>query len=180
MAVADYTFNTNPGETIARELMVAYLNTSTTTASPTWVGVGKRTTESSVEYDWGEETNQDIFGETHTTLKKPTMTQTFDPWELDSGDDAQSRIYNLAIIQQNASALANQDMLIVHYYTTKSGGKGYFAERYSTCAVKPSSLGGEGGGTVGMPIDVTYGGTRTIGSVTKGEDGSITFTEESA
>jgi hypothetical protein len=175
----EYTFNTNPGETIARELLIAYLNTGTSSA-PVWNPIGKRTTDSSMEYDWSEDTSQDILGSTYTTLKKPTVTQTFDPWELDGGDDAQAKIYNLAVVNQNATALANQDMLIAHFYTTASGGKGSFAERYASCAVKPSSLGGEGGGTIGMPIDVTYGGTRTVGSVSKASDGAVTFTEEAA
>jgi len=41
--------------------------------------------------------------------------------------------------------------------------------------VKPSGLGGEGGGNIGMPVDVTYGGERTVGTVTKGAGGSVTF-----
>ncbi len=37
-------------------------------------------------------------------------------------------------------------------------------------------VGGEGGGSVGMPINVTYGGKRTIGTATKGTSGAIEFT----
>lgn len=176
--MADYTFNTTPGETISRELLIAYLNTGTE-AAPVWSPLGKRTTDSSEEFDWGEETNQDILGNTFTTMKKPTITQSFDPWDLDGGDAAQAKIHKLAIIEHNASALTNQDMMIAHFYTTSSGNTGSFAERYSSCMVKPNSLGGEGGGNIGMPVDVTYGGTRTIGAATKGNDGTITFTPES-
>jgi hypothetical protein len=43
--------------------------------------------------------------------------------------------------------------------------------------VKPSSLGGEGGGSIGMPIDITYGGNRTIGSVSN-TGGTVKFTAE--
>lgn len=177
--MADYTFNTNPGETIARELLIAYLNTGDTD-SPEWSPLGKRTTDSSEEFDWGEETNQDILGHTYTTMKKPTITQSFDPWDLDGGDAAQEKIHRLAVIEQNYSALTNQDMLIAHFYTTKSGGTGSFAERYSACMVKPSSLGGEGGGNIGMPVDVTYGGERTVGSVTKASGGKITFAADTS
>lgn len=175
--MSEYTFNTTPGETISRELLIAYLNTGTESA-PVWSPLGKRTTDSSEEFDWGEETNQDILGNTFTTMKKPTITQSFDPWDLDGGDAAQAKIHKLAVIEQNASALTNQDMLIAHFYTTVTGGTGSFAERYSSCMVKPNSLGGEGGGNIGMPVDVTYGGTRTIGAVSKDNDGTITFTPE--
>ncbi len=175
-----YEFNTVPGQTIARELLIAYLNTGTASA-PVWSAIGKRTTESSEEFDWGEETSQDIHGNTYTTMKKPTITQTFDPWDLDGGDAAHTKIFDLAVVEQNAQALCNQDMMIAHFYTSKTGeSAGSFAERYGGCMVKPTSLGGEGGGNIGMPIDVTYGGTRTVGSVSKDEAGKIVFTEEAA
>lgn len=172
--MADLTFNTTAGETVARELLVAYLNVGTASA-PKWGAVGKRVEDSSEELDWGEETKQDIFGQTYTTLKKPTITQTFDPCELDAGDEAQQHIWNLAIKEQNAQALANMDMLIVHLYAGTSGAA--FAERYSACAIKPSSIGGEGGGNIGMPLDVTYGGTRTVGTASVA-GGIVTFTPE--
>lgn len=171
--MANITFNTTAGETIARELLIAYLNTGTN-AAPVWSPLGKRTTESSEEFDWGEETSQDVLGNTYTKMKKPTITQTFDPWDLSGGDAAQERIYQLAVVEQNAQALTNQDMLIAHFYA--GSGSSNFAERYSACMVKPSGLGGEGGGNIGMPIDVTYGGTRAVGTVSKGADGSVTFT----
>ena len=52
--MADLTFNTTAGQTIAREMLCLYLNTGTAT-SPTWSPVGKRVEDSSPEYDWGEE-----------------------------------------------------------------------------------------------------------------------------
>lgn len=162
------TFNTPSGQTIARELMIAYLNTGTSSA-PVWSPLGTRVEDSSAEYDWSEETIQDILGKTYTTLKKPTVTQTFDPLPLDSAEAAVTYIWELAVKEQDAQALANQDMLIVHNYAS-------FAERYSACAVRTTSLGGEGGGNIEMPIDVTYGGTRTVGSATVAADGTITFT----
>lgn len=171
--MADLTFNTPEGQTVDRKLLVAYLNTSTS-SEPVWSPIGKRVEDSSEELDWGEESKQDIFGNTYTTLKKPTITQTFDPCELDSGDKAQEKIWNLAIKDQNAQALANLDMLIVHLYVGTED-TAVFAERYSSCSVKPSALGGEGGGNIGMPIDVTYGGTRTTGSASV-SGGTVTFT----
>lgn len=168
-----FEFTTNAGETVARELLIAYLNVGET-AAPEWAPIGKRVEDSSEELDWGGETKSDILGQTYTTLKKPTITQTFDPCELDSGDKAQQKLWQLAVVEQNAHALANQDMLIVHLYAENDGKP--FAERYKSCAVTPTSLGGEGGGDIGMPIDVTYGGERTVGTITNAS-GKITFTE---
>ena len=171
----DMEFNTTAGQTVDRELLIAYLNTGEE-STPEWSPLGTRVTDSSMEYDWQEDSAKDILGTTRTSIKKPIITQSFDPSELDAGDAAITKIWNLAIKEQNAAALANQDMLIVHLYagTAKTAA---FAERYSSCMVKPSSLGGEGGGSVGMPYDVTMGGTRTTGTASV-SGAKVTFTPD--
>ena len=142
------TFNTTAGQTIARKLLMAFLNTGTSSA-PVWSIIGKRVEDSSQEYDWNKETTQDILGNTFTTMSAPTITQT---------------------------ALAEQDMMIVHCYAgTKDTAM--FAERYSGCAIEVKSLGGDK--TVDMPFDVTYGGTRTVGTAAIA-DGVATFTKATA
>ena len=158
----DLTFNTAAGKTVDRELLIAYLNTGTT-SSPTWSPLGKRVADSSEEIDWSEDSSTDILGNTYTELKKPQVTQSFDPAPLDSGDAAMVKIWNLSVKDQDYAAMSNMDMLIVHLYAG-TADTAVFAERYSACAVRPSGLGGEGGGNIGMPVDVTYGGVRTVGT----------------
>ena len=170
--MADLEFNTTPGQTVGREMLIAYLNTGES-GSPTWSPIGKRVEDSSIEFDWQTETKVDIFGDTYTTGKKATKTQTFDPCELDGADEAQQKIWNLAIKENNVNALLNQDMLIVHLYAG-TANTAVFAERYSACSVLPTGLGGEGGGSIGMPIEVTYGGTRTTGTASI-SGGTVTF-----
>ena len=170
--MADITFNTSAGAVISRKMFVLYLNTGTT-STPVWSPVGKMVEDSSAEYDWGEESKTDIFGETYTTLKPPIISQSFDPCELDAGDVAQLKIWNQSIKDQDTSAMTNNDMLLVHLYAG-TADSAVHAERYSACAVKPSSIGGSA--TVDMPIDVTFGGTRTVGTAARAADGTITFT----
>lgn len=112
--MADMTFNTTAGQTIDRELLIAYLNTGEA-STPVWSPFGKRVTDSSMEYDWQEDSSKDILGTTRTTMKKPIITQSFDPCELDAGDAALVKLWNLAVKDQDAAALANQDVLIVHF-----------------------------------------------------------------
>ena len=177
MATPTYTFKTPAGQTIARELLIAYLNTGTS-SSPTWSAVGKRVEDSSAEYDWQTETKKDILGSTYGTMKKPIITQSFEPCELDSGDAAQKKLWDDGVLAQDAQAMANQDMLIVHLYTTDGDtAPASFAERYSACMVEITGLGGDGGGNLGMPINVTYGGTRTLGTATI-SSGVVTFTAD--
>ena len=172
--MADLTFNTPQGQTIARELIIAYLNTGTIPA-PVWSPLGKRVEDSSTELDWESEITRDILGSTYGVMKKPTITQTFDPCDLDGADAAQVKIWNLAVKDQDAQALAAQDMLIVHFYAGEQATP--FAERFPSCMIEVTGLGGEGGGNIGMPITVTYGGARTTGTATRNsETGVVTFT----
>lgn len=174
--MADLTFKTTEGQTIDRELLIAYLNTGTDSA-PVWSAIGKRVEDSSEEMDWSQESKQDILGNTFTTMKKPVISQTFDPIPLDAGDVAAVKLWNLSVKDHDAQALANQDMLIGHFYA--SNGSANFAERYDSCAVAVTSIGGDGGGTLNIATEITYGGTRTLGTVSKGAGGSITFAADS-
>lgn len=172
--MADLTFATPEGQTIDRELLIAYLNTGTASA-PEWSAIGKRVEDSTAEMDWGQESSQDILGNTFTTMKKPTITQTFDPIPLDAGDAAAVKMWNLAVKDHDAQSLSNQDMMIGHFYVTS--GEAKFAERYSGCAIAVTSIGGDGGGTLNIASEITYGGTRTLGTITKGTSG-VTFTAD--
>lgn len=168
MPETDLTFTTPSGQTIDRGLMVAYLNTGET-STPTWYPIGKRVESADREYDWSQESLQDILGNTWTTMKKPIMTDSYDPIPLDAGDAAAVKLWNLGVKDQNAQALTNQDMLIAHYYTT-----GNWAERYSGCAVAVTRIGGDGGGNLEISTEITYGGERTLGTV-KNTAGTVTF-----
>ena len=164
--MADYNFTGADGQTIARELLLLYLNTGTKDA-PVWSLIGHRVEDSSMELDWQRESVKDIVGATRNSMKKPIVTQSFDPWDLAVGDTAQKKIWDLAFVQQDAQALCNMDLLLEHRYAG-------FAERNESSSIEVTGLGGAGGGNVGMPINVTFGGTRTIGTVTE-TNGEITF-----
>lgn len=170
--MAEYAFNTTENQTIARELLLLYLNTGTKDA-PVWSLIGHRVEDSSMELDWQCESIKDIVGATRTTMKKPIITQTFEPWDLTNGDAAQKKVWDLAFVQQNAQALSNMDLLLEHRYAA-------FAERYNASSIEVTGLGGAGGGNIGMPINVTFGGERTVGAVAAGTDGSVTFTTAAA
>ena len=112
-------------------------------------------------------------------MKTPVISQTFDPCELDPGDEYQQHVWQLAVVEQNASALCSQDLLRIHLYAVDEQGRA-FAERFPSSMVKPSGLGGEGGGSLTMPIDVTFGGVREVGTASVAADGTITFTPQAA
>lgn len=171
--MASKTINTTAGLTINRKLQVLYLNTGTQ-ASPVWSAIGKRVEDSAADYDWQSETTKDILGNTWGTLKDPIITQTFDPVKLDAGDLAAKDIWEKAIRDHDAQALCAMDMLVAHLYAEG------FGERYESCMIDVTSLGGEGGGDISMPFTVTFGGTRTTGGVTVSGAGVVTFTADGA
>lgn len=166
--MADLTFNTPANQTIEREKLICYMNTGTAT-SPTWTALGKRVADSSESYDWSEETQMDILGIVYTQLHKPQISQTFDPVRLDSEDSPAVKVWNIAIKDMDAKGLTNFDLLIVHLYAG-TADTAVFAERYDSCAVWPTGIGGSGGGEIEMPIEVRFGGNRTPGtaSITNG------------
>lgn len=173
--MADMTLNTPAGQVVDRKLLILYLNTGTNIA-PVWSPIGKRVEDSSMEYDWSDESKKDILGDTYATMRKPIITQSFDPCEMDSGDVAQVSIWNKAIKEQDAAALCNMDLLVVHAYAG-TADTAVFAERYPSSMVKPTGLGGSA--NVGMPIDVTFGGKRATGSAAVTAEG-VTFTPDEA
>ena len=169
----DLTFNTAAGAVVARKMLLLFLNTGSS-ETPAWSVIGKRVEDSSMEYDWSDESKTDILGDTYTTMKEPIITQTFDPCELDSGDTAQVKIWNQSIKDHDVAAMCNNDLLVVHTYAG-TASTAVFAERYPSSAVKPSGLGGSN--NVGMPIDVTFGGERSVGTASV-SGGNVTFTAE--
>ena len=94
------TFNTVAGQPVDRELLILFVNTGTDSAA-VWSPLGTRVTDSSMEYDWQKDSNKDILGTTRTTMKKPIITQDFEPCELDAGDVALTHVWNLAVKEQN-------------------------------------------------------------------------------
>lgn len=153
-----------PGQPVERRQYLVYGNAGTY-ESPKWNVMGKRVESSSAEEDWSEESITDILGDTYPSMKAPITTQSFDSCPIDPGDEYQAKLVQLYVVERNAPALVSQDLLRVHAYLTTDGNEYAFAERFPSSMVKPTGLGGDGGGDLTMPVDVTFGGTREIGYV---------------
>lgn len=171
--MAEMNFNNPAGQAVARHMMLLFLNTGTEN-EPVWSPVGYRVEESSMELDWQKQSSQDIMGQTYSTMKKPIKTQSFTPWVLTNGDAAQKHLWKLAIVDEDAEALCNQDVLVVHKYAG-TAETAVLAIRNESSSIEVTSFGGAGGGSMEMPITVTYGGTRTIGTAAV-KDKTVTFT----
>lgn len=158
-----WKINGTAGQPVERKQYLVYGN-SNEYASPKWNVMGKRVEDSSAEEDWSEESITDILGDTYPNMKSPITSQSFDSCPVDPGDEYQAKLLQLYVIERNAQSLVSQDLLRVHLYLTDDNGHA-FAERFPSSMVKPTGLGGEGGGNLTMPVDVTFGGTREVGYV---------------
>lgn len=177
MADKEYSFITpDTDQAFDRDLMIAYLNVGET-ATPEWAPVGCRVESSNSEKDWQRESKKDIMGHTHNTMKKPITTQSFDPWPLAGNDKAQKLLWELAIAKEDAAKLSSMDVMVVHGYVKVDDKP--FAERNDGSSIEVTSIGGDGGGTLNIACTVTYGGTRTVGTVTEA-GGKITFNADTA
>lgn len=175
MATSDLTFNVGENKPAKTEALAVFLNVGTK-QDPDWAILGIRVTSSSAEMDWQKEEFTDITGKVYASIKTPIINQTFDGWTINGGDRAQQHIWNLGIRNQDTASLQAQDILRVHFYAGTEAKP--FAERYESSTVLINSIGGDGGGNLNMPISVTCGGTRTIGTATSTE-GTVTFTPDS-
>ena len=175
--MAEYKMKaSDAGKTIARKMyVVAYKGTE-----GKLVGIGKRVEDSSAEYDHNTSTLKDILGGVYGTMETPVITQTFDEFPLDPGDEFQAKILQLHVIEQDVQALSNMELYRIHLHLTDESGNA-FCERYPSCMVEPTGYGGAGGGNLTQPITVTFGGDRETGHVTVSpEDGSMTYTKGDA
>lgn len=168
-----YTFiNADSDQAFDRNLLVAFLNVGEK-ATPQWAPIGCRVLSSSEERDWQRESNKDIMGHTHNTMKKPITTQSYEPWPLAGNDAAQKKLWELAVADEDSAKLSNMDILVVHKYVTVNGKP--WAVRHDASSIEVTSLGGDGGGSLNIDTTITYGGTRTTGTVDE-SGGEVTFT----
>lgn len=160
--MADYAFNTPENQEVARDMLLLYLNTGTNN-EPVWSPIGFHIEESDVELDWQRESKKDIMGQTYTTMKKPIKTQQFNAWPFMKNDAALVKVHKLAVIDEDAQALCNMDVLTIHKYAgTKDTA--VLAIREESSSIELTRFGGPGGGSVTGDMTVTYGGKRTVGT----------------
>lgn len=164
------TFNLAAGAKADRKLLLTCVNVGTALA-PEWEILGAGIEESAVEFNFEEEVKTDILGRTSSTINKPQRKQSFDPYTIMDGSKLQVKLYNI-IRNERWSELTSMDMLLIHTYVGSAGA--FDAERFTGSAINPQSLGGSG--TLDMPIEVTFGGERTLGTAAV-SGGTVTFTE---
>ena len=147
LTVAEWT----EGTTVERELL------------------GRRTEDSSIEYNADQSTSTDILGINYTDINKTQPQQDFDPYLVLGGSKLGAKLNDIR--KRNAlSELSQFTLYIITGYVGNSTD-GYEAEKHVNCTIAYNSLGGDA--NVNMPISVYFSNEITNGTVNKLSDDFI-------
>lgn len=128
--------------------------------------LGRRTEDSSIEYNADIQKSTDILGINYTDMNKTQPEQTFDPFKI-LGGSALGAFLN-DIRRRNAlTELGNFTVFVITAYVG-SAQAGYAAEKHTNCTITYESLGGDV--DVNFPITVHFSNEITTGTVDKLSD----------
>ena len=127
-----------------------------------WEPLGVGTEDASITYDYDDATTTDIWNITETMINGVTQEISFDPNYVRAGDELQAILIDM-INREAWDELSGFKVLIARYYIGEEGK--YQAMTYDACTIKVDSEGGAN--YVSMPITVSIGGQKTMGTVDK-------------
>lgn len=160
LTVAEWTEGTGTSASQVRELL------------------GRRTEDSSIEYNADIQTSTDILGINYTDINKTQPQQDFDPYLILGGSKLGALLDDIR--RRNALAELSQFTLyvITAYIDTGSGTThAYQAEKHINCTITYNSLGGDA--NVNMPISVYFSNESVTGTVDKLSI-DFTFTQDAS
>ena len=174
MAVEQFNLATN--QRAERKLLITvaeWTETEGTASVQKREILGRRTEDSSIEYNPDIQTSTDILGINYTDVNKTQPQQDFDPFLILGG----SKLGAFLNDKRKRNALAELSAFKVYIITAFVGDStnGYSAERHDDCTILFNSLGGDA--NVNMPISVYFSNKVTAGTVDKLTD-DFTFTPD--
>lgn len=128
--------------------------------------LGRRTEDSSIEYNADIETTTDILGINYTDINKTQPQQDFDPYLILGGSKLGAKLNDIR--KRNALAELSQFNLYIITAYVGDSTNGYEAEKHVNCTITYNSLGGDS--NVNMPISVYFSNESTLGTVNKLSD----------
>lgn len=127
--------------------------------------LGKRTEDSSIEYNPDVETTTDILGINYTDLNRTQPQQDFDPFLILGGSKLGVKLNDI----RRRNAISELNQFTIYVITAFAGSAGsYEAEKHTNCTIIYNSIGGDT--NVNFPISVYYSNKITIGTVDKLSD----------
>jgi hypothetical protein len=125
--------------------------------------LGRRTEDSSIEYNADIETTTDILGINYTDINKTQPQQDFDPFLVLGGSKLGALLNDIR--RRNAiSELGGFTIYIITAFVGDSTN-GYAAERHDDCTITYDSIGGDT--KINFPYTVHFSNKITTGTVDK-------------
>lgn len=139
--------------------------------------LGKRTEDSSIEFNPDIETSTDILGITYSDVNKTEPQQDFDPFYILGGSDLGEYLTSAAL---NNDIDKYNNVFNIYVITAFINDKTGEATKYECvvhdgCSVIPTSIGGDS--YISMPLEVHFSNHITSGTVDKLTD-SFEFTPD--
>ena len=127
--------------------------------------LGRRTEDSSIEYNADIETTTDILGINYTDVNRTQPQQDFDPYLILGGSELAAKLNDI----RKRNAIEELSQFTIYVITAFTGTAGaYEAEKHVNCTIAYNSIGGDT--NVNMPISVYFSNDITIGTVDKLSD----------
>ena len=127
--------------------------------------LGRRTEDSSIEYNADIETTTDILGINYTDVNRTQPQQDFDPYLILGGSDLAAKLNDI----RKRNAIEELSQFTIYVITAFVGTAGaYEAEKHVNCTIAYNSIGGDT--NVNMPISVYFSNDITVGTVDKLSD----------
>ena len=157
-------FNLNQYQRAERKLLITVAEWTEGT-SPVREILGRRTEDSSIDYNADIETTTDILGINYTDLNRTQPQQDFDPYLILGGSKLGAKLNDI----RRRNALSELDSFTIYIITAFVGTAGaYQAEKHTGCTIAYNSIGGDS--NVNMPISVYFSNNITTGTVDKLSD----------
>lgn len=135
--------------------------------------LGRRTEDSSIEYNADIATSTDILGINYTDINKTQPQQDFDPYLILGGSKLGEKLNDIR--KRNALSELQQFTLYIITAFIGNAEDGYEAEKHVNCTITYNSMGGDA--NVNFPISAYFSNDITNGKVDKLSD-DFTFTPD--
>lgn len=162
-------FNLTQNQRAERKLLITVAEWSETVGTTTTQKreiLGRRTEDSSIEFNPDMQTSTDILGINYTDVNKTQPQQDFDPYLILGGSQLGAFLYD-KMMRNALSELSGFKLYVISAFIGDSTN-GYKAVRHDDCTIMANSIGGDA--NVNMPISVYFSNKITSGTVDKLSD----------
>lgn len=165
-------FNLNNGQRAERKLLITVAEWTESGSSVREI-LGRRTEDSSIDYNPDIETTTDILGINYTDMNRTQPQQDFDPFTILGGSKLGALLNDI----RSRNALSELNQFTIYVITAFAGTDGaYRAEKHANCTIAYNSIGGDS--TVNFPISVYFSNDITNGTVDKLADDFVFTADE--